>query len=142
MAETAWITVSEAINLVAGKTEKIGGVDPQRWFDGDTETFYAFGRIPLNSFAENEAGDYYDGTVNHERARYYSGLETPAPPVIAVPSRDGSCLRILDGGHRLSAARMKGCNDILGIIRVKAKRLVDVLNYAEAQGWKPCDFAR
>jgi hypothetical protein len=135
--EPAWIASSDAVALVSGRTEKPGGVDPARWFEGDAHVLYALARVPLSSFAPNEAGDFYDGTVDPNRARAYARRATQAPPVIAVPSRDGSCLRILDGGHRLSAAMMRSDRDILAIVRVKEARLAELGPMAKIQGWAP-----
>ena len=128
-----WIGVDEALALVGGKTGKPGGVDPAHWFKGDSrEAGYALALLPLRAFAPNEAGDRYDGTVELARARAYAALDSQAPPVIAAPSRDGSCLRILDGGHRISAARMRGDPGLLAIIRLSARQMAQAAATAPA----------
>ena len=135
--EPSWILGPEAMSLVAGKTDKPGGIDPATWFRSDPGVLYALARIPLSSFAENEDGDRYDGTVERRRAQAYASLETQAPPVIAIPSRDGSTLRILDGGHRMTAARMRGDHSILAIVRVRTSQLNERMRSAKMQGWAP-----
>ena len=93
------IDAAVALGLVSGKTEKPGGVDPSSWFKADSPgTGYAFGALPLAAFAPNEASDRYDGTVEPIRALRYAAMSSKAPPVVAAVSRDGSCLRIIDGG--------------------------------------------
>ena len=111
MAHTAEITESQALQLVAGKTEKAGGVDPARQISaskGNPRTLRV-GNIPLELFRPNENGDRYDSTVDIALARdYASRPANNAPAVIAVVSRKTGSLNINDGGHRISAARLRG----------------------------------
>lgn len=117
------IAEGQAIALVIGKTEKPGGVDPVQQFDArfSGAKLNLFGRVPVSAFIANESGARYDGTV--DLARAYDYASRPAqdvPPVIAVIGRRSGKLRILDGGHRLSAARLRGDVDIPVIVRVPA----------------------
>ena len=113
----------DAIALVAGKTEKPGGVDPVRQFGTELEAMQRlvlFGRVPLSAFVENEEGDLYDGTVNRERAEAYAKRPPEdVPPVIAVLGRLSGKLNILDGGHRLTAARMRGDATVPVILKLR-----------------------
>lgn len=131
---TRAIGANEVRAIVAGKTDKPGGVDPAFWIKADknSRSEYLIGHLPLSLFVENEEGDLYDGTVNRERATAYAQREGEMPPVIAVIPRrrdktgkllvnDGK-LRILDGGHRISAARMRGDATLPTIISFKPER--------------------
>lgn len=110
------ISRSRALALVAGRTEKPHGVRPDLWLAGDPpDTAYAFGTVPLASFSSNAAGDLFDSTVDRQLAHRYRSMETPAPPVLAVERPDGS-LGLLDGGHRITAARLRGDVDIAAIV--------------------------
>lgn len=122
LADLRPISIEHALSLVAGKTEKPGGVDPVRQFGTGDEPHARlnwFGRVPLTAFVENEEGELYDGTVNRERAQAYAQRSAEdVPPVLAVIGRRSGMLNILDGGHRLSAARMRGDTDIAVILRL------------------------
>ena len=140
-AAARWATLAEANALVAVRTGKPGGVDPALWFKGDPpDAFYALGRIPLRAFSPNEADDRYDGTVAMSRAVVYARMRTAAPPVIALLSRSGEQMRILDGGHRITAARLRGDLDILALVRFKPAQLRSMseeggLAAIERMGW-------
>lgn len=133
------LTHEEAIALCAGKTEKPSGVDPRTWFHPEDalHTVLLHGCVPVPAFAANESGDRYDGTVCIDRARAYAQRTTEPPPVIATLGRHSLQLRILDGGHRLSAARMAGRASLPTIVRVKRNRLdaVRCAWSAEALAW-------
>lgn len=117
---TRIISIADAKAMVEGKTEKNGGVNPSIWFNIGAENGrqYRIGEIPLDLFVANEDGYLYDSTVNVCRAHEYSNRSgATAPPVIAVLGKK-SCglLRILDGGHRISAARIRGDYSISAIV--------------------------
>lgn len=135
----AIISIDEALALVAGKTSKPSGVDPSRWFrDDPSGTVYAFGKLPLTAFSANEEVDRYDGTVDIARATLYASMASEAPPVLAVLSRDGTCLRIMDGGHRISAARIRGDETISTIVRFRPGKLESLMvepGDIVRQGW-------
>jgi hypothetical protein len=111
------LTAEEARALVAGKTEKVGGVDPQVWIDNTRRTM-SLGRVPLSAVKANEEGLLYDGTVNARRAADYAQRPPDnVPPVLLVTGRrSGGFFNVLDGGHRVSAARMRGDQDIPAIV--------------------------
>jgi len=112
------ISVQDAIQLVAGKTEKLGGVDPATWFDENDSL--ELRNVPLSEITPNQEGEKYDGTVNLERAKKYRKIPSDKmPPIILVEKKrnDDGLLNVLDGGHRVSAARMRGDDSILAIVR-------------------------
>jgi hypothetical protein len=113
------ISQAEARDLVAGRTEKPGGVDPAAFIDACVANGRGFrvGSIPLALFAACEEGDgRYDGTVDHGRAQQYRCRATEAPPIIAVTGRRSQTLRVMDGGHRITAARWRGDSEIRAIV--------------------------
>jgi hypothetical protein len=124
---TAPIAYDDARAQVTGRTEKPGGVDPARQIDAGegNKKQYRLGRVPLDAFAPNESGDRYDGTVDMKRASDYQQRDpATAPPVIAVISTRTGKLNILDGGHRITAARMRGDHDILTLIAMPSNQVV------------------
>ena len=120
---TADIDVASARALLDGKTEKPYGVNPALQVDAarDPRRQYRIGAVPLSLFRENEAGVRYDGTVDLERAQDYASREpNDIPPVLAVLSPRSSQLNIIDGGHRISAARMRGDAAITAVVALPA----------------------
>jgi hypothetical protein len=134
-------SLDAVLGLVAGKTEKPGGVDPACWFEGDEPSaLYAVGHLPVSAFAPNQESERYDGTVDLARATRYAAMASAAPPVVAALSRDGSRLLVIDGGHRLSAARMRGNDRIAVIVRFKRGQLGELSREGgqetiRAHGW-------
>jgi hypothetical protein len=117
------ISYDDAIILVLGKTEKPHGVDPARQLGvGDNvRSVLRIGVMPLSMFKDNEEGDLYYGTVSRARAEEYRDRPSEdVPPVIAVLSPRTGKLNILDGGHRISAARMRGDSTIYTIVSLKS----------------------
>ena len=88
-----------------------------------TQRIYLLGCLPLEMFAPNEDGDLYDGTVNRKRAEEYAKRPLKnvedAPPVIALLSPRSGLLRIHDGGHRITAARMRGDFELFALVGVR-----------------------
>ena len=120
------ISREDALALVAGKTEKPGGTDPALHVSSQKKL--RIGDIPLDAFAPNESGDRYDGTVDAMRAADYATRDgSTAPPVIAGTRRADGKLSIIDGGHRITAARQRGDKTIRTIYSVPE-------NHALAQG--------
>ncbi len=119
---TSPVSYDEAISLVAGKTEKPGGVDPAKQIKAaeGNRSEYRLGDVPLSMFAKNEDGARYDGTVDIDRAVEYAGRPAEdAPPIIAVLSKKTGLLNVLDGGHRISAARLRGDDSISALVSLK-----------------------
>lgn len=111
----------KCVRLVAGCTEKPMGVDPSSWFPmGDGASYY-LGCMPLELVRPNESGDLYDGTVSEGRVLDYCSRSIRlCPPVILTASRsDNGYLHVIDGGHRVSAARLRGDKTIFAILKVK-----------------------
>lgn len=111
------VSREEAASLLA-PSEKEGGVDPRtRLRDGD----YILETVTLDAIAPNEQGDLYDSTVRRPVAEDYANRkEFNPPPILVVPSRDGRTLNVLDGGHRVTAARMRGEKTITILRRADA----------------------
>lgn len=129
-----------AMSMVAGRTDKPGGVDPAAWFRDDPEdALYALGSIPLSAFAANQNGQLYDGTVGVERALGYASRAGYPPPVLACFGRRDSTLRILDGGHRISAARMANKEALCAIVRLKPSQIESLIEHGQGElarlGW-------
>jgi hypothetical protein len=98
--------------MVAGKTDKPNGVDPALQIREDRN--YKIVDIPLSSFLfSNDI--VYDGTVDLKRAEKYAerSIETP---IIAAIGKDG-VPRVMDGGHRITAARIRGDKTIKALVR-------------------------
>lgn len=123
------IDAEHAKELVSGKTEKPTGVDPGAFFIARS-TQYLLASIPLHLFAPNEDSERYDGTVDTQRAQHYArrlqhvmavdghdaAVDT-VPPIIAG-ARKADLLGIIDGGHRITAARLAGTKEIMTLMRV------------------------
>jgi hypothetical protein len=60
-------------------------------------------------------------TVDETLALRYRRMSTEAPPVLVVQGRDGF-LGLLDGGHRVTAARMRGDTSVPAIVIIPAPR--------------------
>lgn len=128
----------EAMTLVAGKTDKPRGVDPSAHFISPGYQ-YLLAMIPLDLFADNDAGEAYDLTVNLDRARGYAqrmaSSASQVPPIIAGARRSDR-LNVIDGGHRISAARMVSAKTICTLVRVphgliltcRPDRVADIIN--------------
>ncbi len=114
------VTNDEALAMVSGKTEKPGGTDPARLLGvgiGNGRS-YTLQQVPLSYVRANEAGALYDGTVDPARAAMYAKRPTTdVPPVILLPSRrEPGVLNVQDGGHRVTAARMRGDETINALV--------------------------
>lgn len=119
---TRAIDIDDARDMVRGATEKPHGCDPTMFLAGSRELgSVRVGAVPTSLFIANEAGDRYDGTVDGMRAAKYAARPSgTAPAVIASQGRRGGLLRIHDGGHRMSAARMRGDTSVLAIVLVRS----------------------
>ncbi|WP_432262807.1 hypothetical protein [Cupriavidus sp. TMH.W2] len=117
------LSEAQALAMVAGKTGKPHGVDPALHFDARFAEAKRnlYGLVPPSAFVANDAGERYDGTVDLARAHAYAAQPAgDVPPVIAVIGRRSGMLHIIDGGHRLSAARLRGDAQVPVIVRVPA----------------------
>lgn len=113
------ITADEALQIVQGNTEKPSGVDPQLMVPGAKPgTALVRGPVRLDQIVMNAEGERYDGTVDLERARSYASRSTVFPPVILLQTRDGRVV-VSDGGHRVTAARLRGDSHIDAVTRVR-----------------------
>ena len=105
------------------------GLEERRTYHSDCQTDgggWVLVRLPLDWIRSNEAGDLYDGTVNRERAqRYAASPIAPGDPIEAPlrlmfgprSIRNGhDTAAVFDGGHRISAARMRGDSSILSLM--------------------------
>jgi len=120
---TAVIDVASARALLDGKTEKPYGVNPALQVDAARNPLrqYRIGAVPLALFRENEEGVRYDGTVDLQRAQDYASRDgNNVPPVVASLSPRSGQLNILDGGHRITAARMRGDPVIPAVVALPA----------------------
>lgn len=86
-------------------------------------------RIPLVWVRPNEAGTRYDGTVLLERAVAYASAPILAPIHLLFSVRavkhGANHAAVSDGGHRVTAARMRGEVDVAAILtRQDYERLV------------------
>lgn len=111
------ISAQTAKQLVSGKTSKPNGVDPAKHFVRDSGE-YLLAMIPLEFFAPNDSHEAYDATVDIELAKAYATAPDfdSMPPVIAG-SRLSEHLNIIDGGHRITALRMRRAKCIRTLIR-------------------------
>lgn len=77
--------------------------------------------VPLSKVRPNESGDLYDGTANESRVREYAGkrIDTPIRLVYGERmERNGAKhANVHDGGHRVSAARLRGDTHIRAIMQ-------------------------
>lgn len=123
------VDANHAREMVAGKTEKPMGVDPGAFFISNS-TQYLLASVPLVLFASNESPERYDGTVDTLRAQTYASrlqndlishghdAAVRAMPPVLAGARKAQLLSIIDGGHRMTAARLAGLNEIEALMRV------------------------
>lgn len=78
-------------------------------------------RMPLDKIRPNEAGKLYDGTADPKRVAEYVGkkIDTPVHLLYGERSarRGAQHAAVMDGGHRVSAARARGDQDIRAIMQ-------------------------
>jgi len=77
--------------------------------------------MPLDWIRPNELGERYDGTVDADRMRRYAQLEIDTPVYLSYGPKLQRLGRphanVMDGGHRVSAARLKNLRVIPAIMR-------------------------
>jgi hypothetical protein len=91
-------------------------------------TDYIVDKIPLSKVTPNEAGALYDGTVNPARAAEYAKQQIDTPVYLLYGDRaiknGRSTANVMDGGHRVSAARMRGDEFINAIMKARDYELL------------------
>jgi hypothetical protein len=87
----------------------------------DDGTGYVEVLVPLEMIRPNEAGDRYDGTVNADRLAVYvnTAIETPIHLLFGerMEKRGAQHANVMDGGHRVSAARLRQDRHILAVMQ-------------------------
>ena len=77
--------------------------------------------FPLDKIMQNEAGDRYDGTADAARVKEYAGKRIDAPVHLLHGERAARIgmrhAGVMDGGHRVSAARLRGDSHIRAIMQ-------------------------
>lgn len=86
----------------------------------DATGHYVEAMVPLDWVRPNELADRYDGTVDMDRAMRYAESEISAPVHLLfgprTQKRGGAQAYVSDGGHRVTAARMRGDTHILALM--------------------------
>ncbi|HEP6431526.1 TPA: hypothetical protein VDB83_005858 [Burkholderia cenocepacia] len=77
--------------------------------------------LPLDWVAPNAAAERYDSTVDVHRARTYAASVGQFAPIhllygARLQRRNVLTAAVMDGGHRVSAARMRGDTRILALL--------------------------
>jgi hypothetical protein len=91
------------------------GFDPA----GNEPGEWAWVAIPLDWIAPNERGERYDGTVDIDRAMRYAEAKIEAEVTLGYRG-NGAWARVIDGGHRVSAARIRGDKTIPAIMKMRS----------------------
>ena len=77
--------------------------------------------VPLSKVRSNEAGDMYDGTADPKRVAEYAGKKIDTPVHLLYGERAErkgvKHAYVMDGGHRVSAARKRGDASIRAIMQ-------------------------
>jgi hypothetical protein len=81
--------------------------------------------LPLWMVRANEDGDAYDGTSDMNRVRVYAKTQIMAPIYVGYNARTSRIQKeegikggyVVDGGHRVSAARLRGDTHIRALMR-------------------------
>lgn len=77
--------------------------------------------VPLDKVRPNEAGGLYDGTADPKRVAEYVGQKIETPVHLLFGERaarlGGKHAAVMDGGHRVSAARKRGDESIRAIMQ-------------------------
>lgn len=102
-----------------------------KFLTNDDGSGYVIAVIPLDWVRPNEAGDRYDGTVDRDRALRYARQSINTPVYLLFGARMERLGRahanVMDGGHRVSAARLRGDPAIKAIMqRSHLERLIRV----------------
>lgn len=88
----------------------------------DDGSGYVLASFPLDKVKPNEAGDRYDGTADPDRVHAYVGQTIEAPVHLLYGARAARLglvhAAVMDGGHRVSAARLRGDTHIQAIMQM------------------------
>jgi GNAT superfamily N-acetyltransferase len=116
VAKPQQITAKQA-RLMLKPSEKEGGVDPRTRIKDGKE--YVAETLPLSAITANMEGERYDSTVRDPLFRQYAERGGEFPPILVTSKpNDQGTFSVLDGGHRVSAARLRGDQSIR-VIREK-----------------------
>lgn len=89
-----------------------GNDDGSGWVDA---------HVPLSKVRPNEAGELYDGTADPKRVAEYASKKIDTPVHLLYGARAAKLgtkhAAVMDGGHRVSAARKRGDEDIRAIMQ-------------------------
>ena len=88
---------------------------------------FILARLPLDKVAPNQDGEAFDGTTKMDIARSYAAKDTEFPPIIVGQERNG-VHNVFDGGHRVTAARLRGDSHIAALIKIKNPRPITMRN--------------
>ncbi|CAE6821534.1 hypothetical protein R70006_06223 [Paraburkholderia domus] len=95
---------------------------PQGWVPPeDRGRDWVVVNLPLDWIAPNSSAERYDSTVDLERACFYAAGSDQFPPVhllygARLYRRDIFTAAVMDGGHRVTAARMRGDERIAALM--------------------------
>lgn len=100
-----------------------------KFLTNDDGSGYVIAAIQLDWVRPNEAGDRYDGTVDRDRALRYARQSINMPVHLLFGARmerfGRTHANVMDGGHRVSAARLRGDATIKAIMqRSHLERLI------------------
>ncbi len=112
-------------------SEKPGSHDPSK-FIKDTDRF-KFGKVALADIAKSESGVAYDSTVNMERARDYASRQGSFPPILIGEKRESGLHNVHDGGHRTTAARLRGDTHIAALVKIRSSDNSTLLSCVRAE---------
>lgn len=99
-------------------SEKPGSHDPAK-FIKDTDRFKV-GKVALSDISKSESGAAYDSTVNMDRAKDYASRQGSFPPILIGEKRVSGLHNVHDGGHRTTAARLRGDTHIAALIKIRS----------------------
>lgn len=120
-----YLCVEEAYRLLGdawwgGKNRGLKRVD-HNYTGSDDGSGFVEVFVPLDKIQPNEAGDRYDGTVVPERLAAYVNEDIRTPVHLLYGERSQRKGRpfafVMDGGHRVSAARLRQATHILAIMK-------------------------
>jgi hypothetical protein len=101
----------------------------------DDGTGWLRANVPIDLVRANEEGDRYDSTTNYDRAKSYADNPISAPLQLVFRVRSvlngHTTAAVVDGGHRISAARMRGDSYVPAIMQRSQYMLLLATNRLE-----------